>query len=227
MKLIIAGCDYAGKTSLAKKVVEWMHSNLSARYADDVPLGAHDHFTFPNPELPPDEREKLLLLGPKAREQYQRYMITYHLEPSFMRDDPDLVLVGFHFTEAVYPPMYYGYGEPGAYAERSLYAREVENRVNELDAETVLVFLKATPEVVRERMKAHPSPDSPLLEPNVDRAVAAFEHEYNSCFIRRRFMIDTSDTSPDQMFDQWLRTMESGYFTQVDWLRILGRRQTR
>ncbi len=37
-------------------------------------------------------------------------------------------------------------------------------------------------------------------------------------------MIDTSDTTPHQMFETWLKTMESGYFTQIDWLRILGHR---
>ncbi len=163
MRLIITGCDYTGKTTLAKKVLEWSHANLSAKYATDAPVPAHDHFTFPNPELPPDEREKLALLGPKAREQYQRYMLAYHLEPGFMKHDYDLVLVGFHFTEAVYPPLYYGYGAPGQYAERSLYAREVEDRINEMDPNTVLVFLKSRPDVVRARMKANPNADSPLL----------------------------------------------------------------
>ncbi|MDA4122431.1 MAG: hypothetical protein OK456_04530, partial [Thaumarchaeota archaeon] len=77
---------------------------------------------------------------------------------------------------------------------------------------------------VRARMKANPNPDSPLLEGDIERAVEAFEREYNTSFIRRKFMIDTSDTTPHQMFESWLKTMEAGYFTQIDWLRILGHR---
>jgi hypothetical protein len=225
MKLIIVGCDYTGKSSLAKRVVEWMHSNLSPRYANDNPVTAHDHFTFPNPELPPEEREKLPLLGPKAREQYQRYMMTYHLQAAFWKEDYDLVLVGFHFTEAVYAPMYYGYGQEGAYAARSGEARVFETYMMDSDDRVAMVYLRSRPDVIRRRMKDAPNPDSPMLEKDVDRVVEAFEREYNESFIRRRFAIDTSDITADQTFERWLQTMDS-YFTEIDFLRILAHRTT-
>jgi broad-specificity NMP kinase len=221
MKLLIVGCDYTGKTSLAKKVVEWMHANLGSRYAMDVAVGAHDHFTFPNPELPPEERSKLPLLGPMAREQYQRYMIAYHLGSAFWKEDNDLVLVGFHFTEAVYTPLYYGYGQPGAFAARSGEARVIETHIMESDSRTVMVYLRSRADVIRKRMRERPNPDSPLLEGDVERVLEAFEVEFNSTFIRRRFAIDTSDLSVDETFDRWLKTMDS-YFSETDWLRILG-----
>ena len=40
---------------------------------------------------------------------FQRYVIEYHLGTSFY-EYPDHGLVGFHIEEAVYAPLYYGYG---------------------------------------------------------------------------------------------------------------------
>jgi hypothetical protein len=224
LKLIIVGCDYTGKTSLAGKIVGWMRENLSPRYANDVPVGAHDHFWFPNPELPPDEREKLRLLGPKAREQYQRYMISYHLQPVFWSEDYDLVLVGFHFSEAIYAPLYYGYGEAGAYAARSAFAREIEAQIVAAHPETVLLMLRASSEVIRRRLAERPNAESPLRLEDVERVIRAHDEEYENSLIRRRFIIDGSDLSVEGMFERWLASMQS-YFSPVDMLRMLTRKR--
>ena len=45
MKLILVGCEYAGKTTLANEIVKWIdHTMGGAR-------GFHDHFTIPPSEL--------------------------------------------------------------------------------------------------------------------------------------------------------------------------------
>lgn len=248
MKLLLVGCDYSGKTTLAAKIVAWMRENLSARYADDVQVGAHDHFWFPNPELPPEDRERFKQLGPKAREQYQRYMISYHLQPFFWSLDYDLVLVGFHFSEAVYAPLYYGYGEEGAYAARSTLAREIEAQIMTMHPETVLVMLRASPEVIRRRMAERPNDESPQKVEDVERIVEEFDRHYANSLIRRRFVIDTSGlpspsssstvvtaesdtvkttTTADDTFTQWLNRMTQSYLEPIDLTRMLARRTTR
>ncbi len=223
MKLIIVGCDYTGKTSLTKKVIAWMHEKMSPRYASDVAVGAHDHFWFPNPELPPEEREELRMLGPKAREQYQRYMISYHLQPVFWAEDYDIVLVGFHLAEAVHGPLYFGYGEPGAYAARSALAREIEAQIMATHPETVMVMLKARPEVVKRRMAENPNLESPLRLEDVEKVLKAYDEEYEISLIRRRFIIDGSDITVDAMFEQWKTKIQS-FLSPIDMQRIMARK---
>ena len=40
MKLILVGCEYAGKTTLANEIVKWIDKTLGGA------RGFHDHFTI-------------------------------------------------------------------------------------------------------------------------------------------------------------------------------------
>ncbi len=124
MKLIITGCEYAGKSTLINEIKKWANNALGG-----LQTSCHDHFTLGGELLPEDikdssERDKLLALGPKAKEMYQRYMIEYHLAP--FEGSKDHIVVGFHIEEAVYAPLYYGYGKPREYGDRSWFARHID-----------------------------------------------------------------------------------------------------
>ena len=69
-----------------------------------------------------------MALSPKLKEQIQRYALEYHLGTSFY-EYPDHGLVGFHIEEAVYAPLYYGYGGPREYADRRVMARSIEAHI--------------------------------------------------------------------------------------------------
>jgi len=80
LRLVITGCEYAGKTTLLKQITEWWSKATGIRY--DRLIG-HDHFTFygggsqmrPPPgmsDVPPEELEKVKALGPVVKEQLQR-----------------------------------------------------------------------------------------------------------------------------------------------------------
>ena len=119
MKLVIAGCEYAGKTTLVSKIRQWISDTMGGQ------PGVHDHFTIPNlahRELTDEEVQQVLALSPALKEEFLRYIISYHLSPSFM-NSPDHLLVGFHIEEAVYAPMYWDYGRKGEYAYRSTLAQ--------------------------------------------------------------------------------------------------------
>ena len=45
MNIIMAGCEFAGKTTLADLIVEWCAHNLGSS------SHFHDHFTIPSSEL--------------------------------------------------------------------------------------------------------------------------------------------------------------------------------
>ena len=46
MRVCLIGCEYAGKTSLAGQVSEWMHQTMGTP-ADAPGANWHDHFTYP------------------------------------------------------------------------------------------------------------------------------------------------------------------------------------
>ena len=64
----------------------------------------------------------------------------------------DLFLMDFHYGDAVYAPLYYGYGKPGMYADRRNMARSIDSEVNELYPDMVLVLVKASADAIRQRM---------------------------------------------------------------------------
>ena len=88
MRLIIAGCEYSGTTTLANAIGEWAEQTLGGR------PGIHDHFKGP-PEkgLTAEEEAQFAALGPRPHEMFQRYQIEYHLQPGFFAY-PDHVLGG-------------------------------------------------------------------------------------------------------------------------------------
>ena len=149
MKLILIGCEYAGKTTLQILITEWLQriTGTHRPFFDD-------YFNLPSGERPlinsqysVEVQEELMVLSPKLKEMFQRYVLEYHLGPSFYAH-PDHGLVGFHIEEAVYAPLYYGYGGPGAYADRRVLARSIETEIVEKAPETVLMPLKASGDVI-------------------------------------------------------------------------------
>ena len=161
MRLIFVGCEYAGKTTLSKEVTGWIGGTMGGGRT------FHDHFTIPSPELEGSDRDLLVKATPRFREMFQRYQIEYHLQDAFY-GDPDQMLAGFHIEEAVYAPLYYGYGAKGEYAERGLFARSMERNIMEKAPDTVLVLLKASPEVIRRRMKGSPHTHQVVPEADVE-----------------------------------------------------------
>ncbi len=220
MRLIITGCEYAGKTTLGEGVSQWIADTMGSSRS------FHDHFTLPTPEIEPEDVEHFMAMVPAFRERFQRYMIEYHLQPSFYLD-PDHLLTGFHIEEAVFAPMYYGYGGEGEYAERSSFARSIEKRIMELGPDTIMVLLKASPDAIAERMQKSPNVrdqrgERPaiLQEEDIEPALEGFEREFGKTLIRKRITIDNTDTSPDETLEEFASQVER-LLSQADRLRIL------
>ena len=77
MYLLMTGCEYAGKTTLAAQIMAWAERTIGAT------AHFHDHHTIPSTELSPEAQESLLGLHPQAQEMLQRFMIEYHISPNF------------------------------------------------------------------------------------------------------------------------------------------------
>ena len=214
MRLILVGCEYAGKTTLGNEITRWIGRTMGGGRT------FHDHFTIPSPELSGSDRDMLLKASPGFREMFQRYQIEYHLHDAFY-SDPDHLLTGFHLEEAVYAPLYYGYGGPGQYAERTTLARQIERQIMEKAPDTILVLLKADLDVIAGRMKESPHPGGVLQEKDIEYALERFDEEYSKSLIRKKITLDTSRAP----LDETLAEFEAGVkpiLSQADRLRILA-----
>lgn len=222
MKLILVGCEYTGKTTLQLLISAWLQ-----RITGSHRPFFHDHFALPSGERPPinsqypvEIQEEVMALSPKLKEMFQRYIIEYHLGSSFY-EYPDHGIVGFHIEEAVYAPLYYGYGGPGEYADRRVMARSVEAHIMEHAPDTVLVLLTASAEVIAKRMRDNPRPKGLLQEKDIEYVLQRFEEEYNSTLIRKRFVLDTGERTIDDTFSEFVREIQP-HLTDEDRLRILS-----
>jgi len=141
-----------------------------------------------------EENNQFMALSPKIKESFQRYHMEYHMGDSFY-GDAHHNNVGFYFDEAVYAPLYYGYGGSGEYADRSWYARHIEADIMHKAPDTILVHVKADADVIRKRMKENPHKFSLLQDKDIETVLAGFAHHYEVSFLRHKFDIDTSSSS--------------------------------
>lgn len=241
MKLILIGCEYSGTTTLAQAICRWVKESMG----DDI--GFHDHFKIPNlighvtadsdalgitaasgqMYFTDEELDQVQGLSPRLKEHFQRFQIEYHLSPGFYGDSHHN-LVGFHIDEAVYAPLYYGYSleEDGYANSRSAAARRTESHIMEIAPDTVLVLVKASPEVITKRMRDNPHQAGLLQEKDIARALDGFEEEYKRSFIRRHFVLDTSTATPDETLAEFVEQIKP-HLNEADQLRMITHRNWR
>ena len=216
MRLILNGCEYAGTTTLAGAISEWAMKVFGGQ------IGFHDHWKIPHVSHSAhtdEENDQFLALSPHLQESFQRYHMEYHVASNFYGGDHHN-MVGFHIDEAVYAPLYYGYGGEGEYADRKQMARSVEAHIMEVALDTVLVLVKASPEVIASRMKENPHDRALVKENDIDRVIQRFEEENERTFIRRKFTLDTTSVSVEESMAEFVDKFEP-HMTEADRLRIL------
>ncbi len=221
MKLIITGCEHVGRTTLGEGVSRWIAKAMGSSRS------FHDHFTIPTPELTDQDAAHFMAMSPAFKERFQRYQIDYHTHSAFL-SDADHMLIGYHIEEAVFAPLYYGYGGEGEYAERTSFARHIEQNLMVAAPDFILVLLKASPEAIRRRMRDDPQPRDQrgrrpglLQDKDVEYVLRRFEEEYRRSLIRTKFEIDNSDLSVEETLAEFVSKVQK-YLSQSDRLRILS-----
>ena len=131
--------------------------------------------------------------------------------------------MGFHIEDAVYVPRYYGYGGKGEYGDRESLARHIEREIMELAPDTVLVLVKASPEVIKDRMRTSPHDRTVLKEEDVEEALELFEYHFRHSLLRNRITLDTSSSTVEETMREF--TDQIGpYLTDSDRLRMQAHR---
>jgi len=191
MRLIIVGCEYTGKSTLAHALVEWGQQH-------DIRFHLDDHFTIPDQQMVKDPAEWRLMtqLPPALKERYQRFQIYYHIH--LLHEWDDIVLTGYHIEEHIYGARYYYPSE----AHWLNYSRRIEK---DLPEDTILLLLTSRPEVIHHRMQASPHEFQVVPPEDVEEVQRQFELEFNRSWLRRKMRLDTSDLAPTDLLPAFLR----------------------
>lgn len=211
MNLIIAGCEYAGTTTLASSIAGWAKSAMGGTQE------IHDHFKIPNiacyyrgtpaDPLSNDELTQIMSWSPKLKEMAQRQSMNYHMPNN--SDADDYILVGFHVEDAVYASAFFGYGherEPQG-GSRWKYVRHIESGFAEQAPDTIMVFVKASAEVIARRMAANPHPFSIVKENDIESVLAGFELEQERSILHTKVVVDTSSATVQESTEELIATI--------------------
>ncbi len=237
MRLLFIGCEWAGKHTLGIEVSRWWSEQTGEPFLPPPHFSFHDHFVVPHvvhamghehhKEL---SEKQMLTLNPGLLEHYQRYQIYNKLTPGYI-EEPDLFLMDWYYGEAVYAPLYYGYGGPGEYADRRMLARWLDEDVLKLIPDTILVLIKASPEVIRERMANGDSPfpgrhkDTYFRAEDAEQVLELYQEQYEVSLIRRKMEIDTTNASVAESLQEFISQV-AHFVTDADRLRILTHRSS-
>ena len=219
MRLIIIGSEYSGTTTLANAVNAWAEETIG------ITMLVHDHWKIPHTinhpsDMTEEEQAQYVALSPRIKEAAQRHNLYYHTPASRGADG---IYVGYYMEDTIYAQLYYGYGGDGSPGDRRVHSHSIEQRNMEFAPETVLVLVKASPEVIRARLTEKPHQPSVLQEKDIEVVLQMFEDAYKGSAIKRKFTLDTSAATVEKTIAQFERQIEP-HLTENDRLRILTRR---
>ena len=233
MRLILMGVEYAGKHTLGVEISRWWAQQTGGEFKEPPDFAFHDHFTVPHVvhamghEDHRDLTEKQVLgMNPGLMEHYQRYQIFNKLTPGYI-EMPDLFLLDWYYSDAVYAPLYYGYGGPGQYADRRRMARGLDRDVLSLMPDMVLVLMRAAPDAIVTRIESGESPfprrhtDTLFKARDAEVVLERFEEQYEESLIARKFVIDTTVLTVEDSLLQFKANIVQ-YLTSEDRLRVLS-----
>jgi GTPase SAR1 family protein len=133
---------------------------------------------------------KTALIDGLIKERYQRFQIFYHVH--VLEDHEDCLVGGFHIEEKIYGRRYY-------YPDDVFPMRYLRKLESLIPADTILLLLEARPDVIRRRMREAPHPFPIVPSEDVESVSKEFADEYRHSWLERKFRIDTSDLTPEQL----------------------------
>ena len=238
MRLMLIGCEYAGKTTLAveisrwmievtgQKLVRWHNHFVVPRLDTHLVVRADDSTAVPGKQevdLDTEEDEQQIIgLRPSVLEQLTRHMVWRHLHPDIYRKEEHVLTINHYYADAVYAPVYYGFGEPDSFADRRQRAREWDGELLRLAPDTVLVLVHASAEVIRRRMRQSPRSRGILEEDDVELVLERFADEYRDSLIPGRFELDTTTASAKETLVEFRHRVRE-HLPVTDPLRIAPR----
>ena len=223
MRLVIAGCEYSGTSTLTFAIDDWLNETIGARF----PL-IHDHWKLPDTsghpqaDMTEDERGQVLALSPELKEMTQRHSLYYHIQANSW-NGPDWMSIGLHIDDGVYGPMYYGYGGDGEPHDRKVVGQQVESSILRFAPDTVLVHVAASADAIARRMEENPHPNSPVKAEDIPELLQRYEDARERSLFRHKITLDTSESTVAESVAEFAAKIEP-HLTDADRSRILTHR---
>ena len=219
MRVIIIGCEYAGTTTLGYGIQGWASRTIGEGFEL-----VHDHWKIPHTinhpsDMTDEEQEQYLALSTRVKEAAQRHNLYYHTPA---KRDTDGIYVGYYFEDTIYADLYYGYGGDGESGDRRVHSGHIEERNIEFAPETVLVLIKASPEIIRQRMKESPHPRQVIDDQAVELVLRRFQEAYERSSIAQKIALDNSDSTPEETLAAFVSQVEP-YLNDSDRARMKER----
>lgn len=223
MRLYLIGCEYVGARTLSVAIRQW------AKDIGNIDLGSiHAHWKIPYtiPHYPAEMTEKeygeILGLSKRIIEANQRHSLYYHSPAA--PADWDQLLVGYYIEDGIYARLYYDYGGPGEAGDRSVHCKKLEERLLMYAPHTVLVLLKASPDVIAARMRSNPHKYSVIGEKDIELVLSRFEEEHKKSALQHKFTLDTSKVKVEETLAKFVEKMQP-HLTPSDRQRIAAKKQ--
>jgi hypothetical protein len=150
---------------------------------------------------------------------HQRHSLYYHVQANTFNVHDGMV-VGGHIDEAVYAPMFFGYGGKGEPHDRELVALQVENTILRFTKDTVIVHITADTDVIAQRMKDDPHENGIVSEGDIDKVKTRFGEIISSSLLGNKITVDNSGDISDTMA-QFITKIEP-LLTDTDRSRIIA-----
>jgi hypothetical protein len=113
-----------------------------------------------------------------------------------------------HLEDAVYGPMYFGYGGEGQPAPRTVLTKTVERALLQSAPDFVLVLIKASVDTIKKRMEHSPHPNQVIKSSDVEIIIDKFESEFSNSQIRNKFVIDTTHQDKEGTLNEFINKIE-------------------
>jgi len=219
MRVIIIGCEYSGTTKLAYGVSDWAKRTMGDGF--EV---VHDHWKIPHTinhpsDMTEEEQEQYMSLSTRVKEAAQRHNLYYHTPA---KRDTDGIYVGYYFEDTIYADLYYGYGGVGSPGDRRVHSEHIEERNIEFGPETVLVLVKASPEVIRRRMMESPHGRQVIQDKDVELVLQRFEEAYQGSSIPQKIALDNGGMTPEETLGEFVKQVQP-HLTERDRARMAAR----
>jgi hypothetical protein len=217
MRLILVGCEYVGTTTLANAIDDWMDATMGVRFSL-----IHDHWKIPHTsghpdDSTPEEQAWLLKATPRFKEMHQRHSLYYHVQANGF-DNPDGMMIGAQIEDAVYGPMYFGYGARGEAHDREVVMHQWERTMLRFTEDTVVVHVTADTDVIKQRMHDVPHENMVISEGDIERVKARFAELVDWSLIGNKITVDNSGSMTDTLAD-FVRKI-GPFLTDADRTRI-------
>ena len=198
MRLVLVGCEYVGTTTFAHAIDDWMDATMGVRFSL-----IHDHWKIPHTsghpdDTTPEEQAWLLAATPKFKEMHQRHSLYYHVQANTF-NGPDGMVIGGAIEDAVYGPMFFGYGAQGEDHDREVVMHQWEGTMLRFTEDAVLVHVTADTDAIRQRLHDDPHENMVISEGDIDSVKTRFAELVDWSLLKHKITVDNSGSMTDTM----------------------------